>query len=181
MKLRNVDFTWKQVFCLVVYYGFLTYLPDHKEFGGKLWLRLRLFCCRRIFKKCGKNVNIKRRSNFGSGRNLEIGDNSNLGPNCCVPGNTIIGKNVMMGPNVYILQRNHAFDRTDIPMVEQGYTANKQTVIGDDVWIGRDVLMTPGRTIKQGTIVAGGTVLCKDFDEYSIVGGNPSRLIRKRK
>ena len=181
MRIRNVDFSPKQVFFLVLYYGLLTYLPDNKEFGGRLWLRLRWLCCRRIFKKCARDVNIKRRSNFGSGRNIEIGERSNLGPNCCIPSNTIIGRDVMMGPNCYILGRNHAFGRADIPMIDQGYTDNKQTVIGDDVWIGRDVLMTPGRTIKQGTIIAGGTVLCKDFDEYSIVGGNPSRLIKKRK
>lgn len=181
MKIRNVDFSFKQVFFLVLYYGLFMYLPDSREFGGVLWMFARRYCCRHIFKYCGKNVNIKRKSVFGSGRNLEIGDNSNLGPNCCVPGNTIIGKDVMMGPNVYILQRNHAFERIDIPMIEQGYTENKQTIIEDDVWIGRDVLMTPGRRIRKGTIIAGGTVLCKDFDEYSIVGGNPSKLIKKRK
>ena len=65
-------------------------------------------------------------------------------------------------------------------MREQGFTPKQQTVIGNDVWIGRDVLMTPGRTIHDGTIVAGGCVLCKDFPAYSIVGGNPSRLIRQR-
>ena len=87
----------------------------------------------------------------------------------------------MMGPNVYILAQNHRFDRLDIPMCQQGHTPKATTVIEDDVWIGRDVLMTPGRTIKTGSIIAGGCVLCKDFPEYSIVGGNPSRLIKSRK
>ncbi len=66
-------------------------------------------------------------------------------------------------------------------MGEQGFSPAKPTVIGSDVWIGRDVLMTPGRRISDGTIIAGGCVLTKDFPEYSIVGGNPSRLIRSRK
>jgi acetyltransferase-like isoleucine patch superfamily enzyme len=39
----------------------------------------------------------------------------------------------------------------------------------------------PGRTIKDGTIIGGGTVLTKDFEAYSIVGGNPAKLIRMRK
>ncbi len=119
-------------------------------------------------------------ANFGSGRNIEIGNNSGLGENCCIPSNTIIGENVMMGPNVYIFAQNHKFDRTDIPMIEQGVTEIKQTIIEDDVWIGRNVLMTPGRHIKKGSVIAGGTVLCKDFEEYAIVGGNPSKLIRYR-
>ena len=86
----------------------------------------------------------------------------------------------MMGPNCYILARNHKFDRVDVPMCEQDFLPNQQTFIDDDVWIGRDVLMTPGRTIKRGSIIAGGCVLCKDFPDYSIIGGNPSRLIRSR-
>lgn len=86
-----------------------------------------------------------------------------------------------MGANCYILPHNHAFDRTDIPMCQQGFNEKKQTIIEDDVWIGRDVLMTPGRHISKGSIIAGGCVLCKDFPEYSIVGGNPSKFIKSRK
>lgn len=42
------------------------------------------------------------------------------------------------------------------------------------------MLITPGKHIKKGTIIAGGTVLTKDFPAYSIVGGNPSILIKSR-
>ena len=87
----------------------------------------------------------------------------------------------MMGPNCYILKINHLFDKIETPMIKQGFSTPKTTYIGDDVWIGRDVLMTPGRVIKQGSIIAGGCVLCKDFPEYSIVGGNPSVLIKTRR
>ena len=128
-----------------------------------------------------QNVNVERRASFGTGRNIEIGDNSGIGINACIPSNTKIGKDVMMGPNCYILGTNHQFDRTDIPMIEQGMTIQKVTIIEDDVWIGRNVTFTPGRTIKKGTIVGACTMLCKDFPEYSIVGGNPSKLIRSRK
>lgn len=117
---------------------------------------------------------------FGSGLDIEIGDNSGIGINSCIPSNTKIGKNVMMGPNCYILASNHAFERIDIPMIKQGHTSKKKTIIEDDVWIGRDVLMTPGRVIKKGSIIAGGCVLCKNFPEYSIIGGNPSKLIKSR-
>lgn len=85
-----------------------------------------------------------------------------------------------MGPNCVILPHNHNFNRTDIPMCHQGLAPKLQTRIEDDVWIGRDVLMTPGRVIKKGSIIAGGCVLCKNFPEYSVVGGNPSKLIKSR-
>ena len=54
-------------------------------------------------------------------------------------------------------------------------------IIGNDVWIGRDVHMTPGRTIADGSIIAMASVLTKDFPPYSVVGGNPAKLIKSRK
>ncbi len=176
MIIKNVNFSISQLIALAIYYGFLYWIP----FNGKAMKTMRRACCKRIFKHCGKNVTIMNKANFGSGRNIEIGDNSGLGLNCCIPSNTIIGDNVMMGPNVYIFSQNHVFDSIDIPMIQQGISEPKQTIIEDDVWIGRNVLMTPGRHIRKGTIIAAGTVLCKDFNEYAIIGGNPSKLIRYR-
>lgn len=86
----------------------------------------------------------------------------------------------MMGSNCCILNSNHVFDRIDVPMIEQGSKTGKKIIIEDDVWIGQNVLITAGRYISKGTVIGAGCVLCKDFPEYSIVGGNPSRLIRSR-
>ena len=141
---------------------------------------IRRALCKNIFKEMGRNVNIERRAHFGNGNGIVIGDNSGIGINCNIPNNTIIGNNVMMGPNCFILSMNHNFDRTDIPMNRQGMTTRKQTVIGNDVWIGRDVTMTPGRNIAEGTVIAACCVLTKDFPAYSVVGGNPSRLLKSR-
>jgi len=146
--------------------------------GGR---KIRYHLVKQIFAKCGKNVNVERRANFGYGDKIEIGNNSGIGIKASIPRDTIIGDNVMMGPNLVILSSNHKFDRTDIPMCQQGNTENKRTIIGSDVWIGRDVLITPGRKIEDGTIIAARCVLSKDFPAYSIVGGNPPKIIRMRK
>ncbi len=146
--------------------------------GGGGYIRYQL--AKRIFKKCGHHVNIERKAKFGSGRDVEIGNYSGIGVNCSIPSNIIIGDYVMMGPNCYILQRNHKFDDINIPIIRQGYTEQKKTIIQDNVLIGRNVLMTPGRTIAIGSIVGAGCVLTKDFPPYSIIGGNPSKLIRSR-
>jgi maltose O-acetyltransferase len=147
---------------------------------GKIGRRLRYICCKSIFTSCGKNVNIERNAYFGTGFNVSIGDNSGLGVNCHVLSNIQIGNDVMMGPNCYILDRNHRFDQIDKPMRLQGYSGKTLTIIEDDVWIGRDVLFTPGRTIKKGTVIAARCVLCKDFPAYSVIGGNPSKIIKLR-
>lgn len=180
MKLKGIEIRLSQIIALALYYSIAQYLPKSHgiiKFGGKV----RYFLCRFIFKEIGTNVNIERRACFGSGRNIIIGNNSGLGINCTIPSDTRIGNNVMMGPNCYILSGNHDFTSTEMPMIQQGMSETKQTIIDDDVWIGRCVTMTPGRHISKGSIIGACCVLTKDFPEYSIVGGNPSRLIRLRK
>ena len=178
LKIQNS----KKLFFMFLYYLLFRYLPSSTVFLlGPFSKKIRYLCCKNIFTYCGKNVNIERNALFGCGFDIEIGDNSGIGINCVVPSNIKIGKNVLMGPKVYILQFNHKFDKIDIPIREQGYSPKLKTVIEDDCWIGRQVIFTPGRTLKKGSIVAAGTVLCKDFPEYSIIGGNPSKLIKSRK
>lgn len=170
-----------KAFWLALYYGFARYLPvSYAPVVGRPSKWLRAACCRHIFLKCGKNVNIERGAYFASGSLIEIGDESGLGVKCHIPYNSKIGNFVMMGPNCRIVGANHRFDRLDVPMCQQSDTPVLQTVIDDDVWIGRDVLIMPGRHISKGSIIAGGCVLTKDFPPYAIVGGNPSQLLRYR-
>lgn len=169
-----------QIICLALYYGFAQFLPKSNTFfnvGGGI----RYCLCKHIFKKCGKHVNIERKAHFASGLDIEIGDYSGIGINAHIPNGTIIGDYVMMGPNCFILDVNHKVSDVDTPMCFQGHVPKKITRIGNDVWIGRDVHMTPGRTIADGSIIAMGAVLTKDFPPYSVVGGNPAKLIKCRK
>lgn len=176
--------TLLRIFCLVLFYGFLRYLPASTckiPYVGKISRFLRYHCCKYIFEYCGKNVNIEKMATFGTGKKIRIGDNSGIGVHCNVPNDTIIGQNVMMGPYCFFLGENHAFERTDIAMILQGFTPHERTIIEDDIWIGRCCTFTPGRTIKKGCIIAACSVVTKDFPEYSIIGGNPAKLIRNRK
>lgn len=53
-------------------------------------------------------------------------------------------------------------------------------VIQDDVWIGTNVIICSGITIGQGAVIAAGSVVTKDVEPYSIVGGNPAKIIKYR-
>ena len=144
--------------------------------------------------KIGENVTIK--SSFLSnlvglysrtiivtrapGAEIEIGDNSGMVIDCTLPSNVKIGDNVMMGPKCFFLAFNHAYKDKSKSIQSQGYTDKKIIRIGNDVWIGREVLFTPGRIVKDGTVIAARTVVCKDFASYSVIGGNPARLIATR-
>ncbi len=52
--------------------------------------------------------------------------------------------------------------------------------IGHDVWIGHGAIILAGRSIGTGAVVAGGAVVTKDVEPYTIVAGNPARVIRRR-
>ena len=171
----------KRFIYLFIYYLFAYYLPNsYSPVFGRISKIIRYQLCKGIFASCGTNVNIERKVNFGSGKNIHIGNNSGMGARLSCPSNLIIGNDVMMGPDVHIFACNHNYSRTDIPMNQQGFSDAKPVVIGDDVWIGAFVKILPGRHVANGTILAAGCVLCKDFPEYSIVGGNPSKLIKSR-
>ena len=86
----------------------------------------------------------------------------------------------MMGTDVTIITRNHRFDRTDIPMMEQGFEEERPVYIGNDVWIGDRALILPGVHVGDGSIIAAGAVVTKDVPPHSIVAGVPARKIRER-
>ena len=86
----------------------------------------------------------------------------------------------MMGPNVSCYPRNHAFNRTDIPMNQQGFAEEKPIIIEDDVWIGANSIILGGVKIGNGAIIGAGAVVTKDVPPRAIVAGNPAKLIKYR-
>lgn len=180
MMLESV----RRKLALKVYVHILQYLPDSMSFDSRTlkWWRLKEKFCKNIFKSCGNNVHIQRKVNFYGGGKLEIGNNSGIGTGSEVPYDIKIGNNVMIGGYFLALSGNHNFSRTDIPMIEQGMKKNvPRTIIEDDVWIGARVTLTPGRHLSEGTVVAAGSVVTKDFPPYSVIGGNPAQIIKTRK
>lgn len=128
--------------------------------------------------KVDKNVHIQRESVIA--RRVSIGDYSGIGERCSVQGNVSIGNHVMMGPEVLIYTQNHLFERTDIPMDSQGFAEEKPVIIRDDVWIGARVIILPGVTIGTGSVIGAGAVVTKDIPAYSVVAGNPAKVVRNR-
>ncbi len=160
-------------------YTFASHLPpsfSRIHIGQKA---IRALCGKLILAKCGKQVNIEKNAVFAS--SIELGDRSGLGLNCRIAGKVIIGNDVMMGPNVSMYPTNHAFDRTDVPMAEQGFTPEKPITIGNDVWICANSIILSGVTVGNGVIIGAGAVVTKDVPDYAIVGGNPAKIIKYRK
>lgn len=107
----------------------------------------------------GVDVNVERRAHFGSGKHIQIGNHSGLGLNSHINGPVRIGNYVMMGPDVMIIARNHRFNRTDIPMCQQGDANPEPVVLEDDVWIGARTILLSGVTVGHGAI-CGSWICC---------------------
>ncbi|MBN1972687.1 MAG: hypothetical protein JW787_03555 [Sedimentisphaerales bacterium] len=166
---------------LIIYYSFARHLPASDGRFFKFIRPVRRCITRKLFKRAGKNINIEKGAYFGDGSQIEISDNSGIGINCRVCGNVTIGNNVMMGPDVIILTRKHEFEKTDIPMIEQGRAPEMPVTIGDDVWIGTRSIILPGVSIGTGAIIGAGSIVTKDVPDYAIACGNPAQVKKYRK
>jgi len=113
-----------------------------------------------------------------SQRSTELGRRVYIGANCSI-GLCSIGDDVMLGSNVDVIsgKQQHHFDRLDIPMREQGGELEK-IVIGEDSWLGNSSVVMANVGMKS--IIAAGSVVIKDVVPYSIVGGNPAKVLKSR-
>jgi len=68
----------------------------------------------------------------------------------------------------------------DVEGVDSYLTGKGDVTIGNDVWIGSDVIILSGITVGDGAAIGAGSVVTADVEPYSIVAGNPAKLIKKR-
>ncbi len=130
------------------------------------------------------NPRIHPSASLRCGENIFLGLNSHINQYCCVwaskKSKIIIGNNLLMGPGVKIFSSNHMVENTGIPMNIQPYI-EKDIIVGNDVWIGSNSVITAGTKIGKGVVIAAGSVVTKDIPEYAIVGGIPAKIIKDRK
>jgi acetyltransferase-like isoleucine patch superfamily enzyme len=131
-----------------------------------------------------------------------FGDNVAIGENCVVSGGVYLGSNVAINNNVSIIASkptiitisdecliaqnvviradDHNFDDINVPINKQGHKG-KNVQIGRDCWIGANAVVLKGVVLGDHCIVGAGSVVTKCFPAYSIIAGNPAKLIRSRK
>lgn len=115
--------------------------------------------------------------NNGMG-DILIGDHSHITPRVTLVGPVTIGKNVIVANGVIISGLTHNYTDVNTPIARQGVSTNP-TVIEDDAWIGSNSSIIQGITIGTHCIVAAGSVVTKSVPPYSVVGGNPARILRR--
>lgn len=109
---------------------------------------------------------------------IRIGNNSRVGIGSVLIGPVIIGDEVRLAQNVVISALNHNYTDIAQPISKQGVTT--QTVfIDDETWIGANAVILPDVFIGKHCIVAAGSVVTKNVPSYSVVAGNPAKLIKQ--
>jgi acetyltransferase-like isoleucine patch superfamily enzyme len=118
-------------------------------------------------------------SNFGAG--LRMGKNSAVDAYSFIgaAGLIAIGENVIMGQHVSFHAENHNYERTDVPIKQQG-TRREGIVVEDDCWVGSNVLFLDGAHVGRGCVIAAGSVVRGEIPPYSVVAGVPARVVKSR-
>ena len=125
----------------------------------------------------GKNLRVNHKSRLG--KNTILGDNCNFnGMQIIGGGEVCVGNNFHSGVDCMIITSNHNYEGDAIPY-DNTYV-HKKIKIEDNVWFGNKILVTGNITIGEGSIVAAGSVVCKDVPPLAIVGGNPAKVIKYR-
>ena len=151
---------------------FLSLLP------GTSGSYLRVGFYQLTMQKCHEDLVIGFGTLF-SQQQIELSQGTYIGPQCNI-GQCHIKKNCLIGSGVHIMSGNKQHNFTDIntPIREQGGIF-KQVSIGEDSWIGNGSLIMAN--IGRGCVIAAGSVVTNDIPDYSIVAGNPAKIIKSRK
>lgn len=175
---------------------------------GVIGIKIRYFAYKPFFRFCGKKVKILEQAKIYGFKNISIGDNTALGfnsqisadgttgqeslkigsnismninvvINADVGGQIEIGNRTLIGPNVVLRAKNHNYKDKNEAIRFQGHKGGR-IVIGEDVWLGANVIVLPGVTVGIGAVVAAGAVVTKDVKSYDLVAGVPAKKIGER-
>lgn len=139
--------------------------------------RLRSAYLRIYLERHGNGTGVQMGCRFLNGRKIHLGDRNVINFGCLMDGRKYgihTGHDVSMGPEAAILTLGHDSRAPDF--ADRG----GEVVIGDRVWIGYRAIVLPGVTIGEGAVVGAGAVVTKNVDPYTIVAGNPAKVIGER-
>lgn len=147
-----------------------------------------LTLCTKKFKHFGENSEFRPGSYAEACSKISIGNNVVIRPGTFLfadprngGGGIIIEEKVSIGCGVHFYTNNHKFSDTSQAIYDQGYpdpTENDSITLKKGCWIGAGVIILPGVTIGENTVVGAGSVVTKSIPAYSVALGNPAKVIR---
>lgn len=131
--------------------------------------------------RLGHNVILRKSVMLGGRGLIEIGSNTILNEGVIIAANekVSIGENCLFAPRAYILDVDHKFSDSEIPVSEQGYETSP-VEIQSNGWVGANAVITRGVVLGKGCVVGANSVVTKSFQANSIIGGIPAKILRER-
>ncbi len=163
------------------------------DFGKGSIIKPILNCTNKEFISIGDNVNIGSFSwiavsvGFGAHKSLSknkirlrIGNNVDIGNNSFIisNNNVQIGNNVIISNYVFISDHNHSYDNINKSLFEQPLTEGGYVIIEDNVLIGTKSSILKNVRIGRNSVIGANSVVTKDVPPYSVVVGNPAKVIK---
>lgn len=152
-----------------------------------LWDKLWSPLYKRAMKHCGKGVYLRPTCSDLKGLwNMSIGDGSSIPKGSvfyCTEAPLTIGKKVIFGPNPTIITGDHRMDVVGKYIMDSHDKLPENdapVIVEDDVWAGANITILKGVTIGRGSVIAAGAVVNKSMPPYSIIGGVPARVLKRR-
>lgn len=160
----------RQVKCLDRLYDFNMTRPTEQE--------KRQALMKEMFAELGKGVYIEPpfHANWG-GAHCHFGDYvyANFNVTCVDDTHIYVGENTMLGPNVVLATAGHPI----LPELrEKGYQYNMPIHIGKNCWLGAGVIVLPGVTIGDHSVIGAGSIVTRDIPANVVAVGNPCRVLR---
>jgi acetyltransferase-like isoleucine patch superfamily enzyme len=154
--------------------------------------RLRKNYWSKRLRSCGTNSEFRRGCAIGFPNLIDVGNNFIIGHDALMTAGhsqgIFIGNDVSLSRGTFVHAANHNIDNINIPIMKQGVSSAKiefnnkiySIVIEDDVWMGSKCIILSGTHLKKGCVISAGSVISGKYEPYSIIAGNPGRVIKKR-
>lgn len=131
-----------------------------------------------LFESTGESLYIEPPFRCDYGSNITVGNNFYANFDCIIldVAKVTIGDNVFFAPRVGVYTAGHPIDAgVRNTLLEFG----KPVTIGNNVWVGGNVVINPGVTIGNNVVIGSGAVVTKDIPDNVIAAGNPCRVLRE--
>lgn len=136
----------------------------------------RNFVLRSFGAKIGKGSVVKASAKIWNPQNLILGERTCIGPKAIIynPAQIVLGDKVTISQYAYLCTASHDITNPYNPLI------TAPIVVGDQAWVAADAFVGMGVTIGEGAVVGARAAVFKDVEPWTVVGGNPAKVIKKR-
>jgi acetyltransferase-like isoleucine patch superfamily enzyme len=172
---------------LLKIYSFFQSLSGFKKFGHNSVIKWQFKIWNNDYIEIGSNTFIAENCFLAVTKNGNKIPRLRIGDNCCIGANFFVAcinkieiqDNVLISDRVFISDHFHNYENINIPVINQELIPKGKVLIKKGSFIGINSVIMPGVTIGKNSVVGASSVVTKDVPDYSVVTGNPARIIKR--